>query len=316
MNALDPNNNYGGGKVKFFTGGTGGGGQTIYLLPIIIGSNRVTTAQNGAIIPLNATYYINDGVDPNEIYIESSNAYSYVPTLGNQFYYYTANGVIQGLSPNDIDVRLKLYVDGIIIDETEITLNSDNNYTESFAFSPTSNLNDFPVTRYGIVVEQIFGTGTQFEVSCTNVFLTPYNLDGDSESEFFTSSNLNGLELVASDIKYFGFGGQTNANSMGAIPLVLSVVDSSIVTEIHQIYIIFSTAMNLGGSSVEITLDVDGTSIETFEVTGNVVAYEPIFFNLNSIAVVASNGNFNVFVQNNWSASVFLFEVGVCGYEL
>jgi hypothetical protein len=92
MNAIDPSDNYGGGKVKFFTGGSGGGGETIILVPIMFGSNEVLTDVSEGFIPLNVSSWINQGSIVNQPYAGDTRASSYLPTLdATKSYYYYAS---------------------------------------------------------------------------------------------------------------------------------------------------------------------------------------------------------------------------------
>jgi hypothetical protein len=145
MNAIDPSNNYGGGKVKFFAGGSGGEGQTIRLLPIMIGSNNATTFSEMGMIPLNSTNYFNDGGDGANEYDDSIDALSYLPQIENPYYYYLTTGVIQAVGLQNVDVDLDLIIDGEVVETISYTLNSSNSYTYNFNFSTPSELNQYNV---------------------------------------------------------------------------------------------------------------------------------------------------------------------------
>jgi len=312
MNAIDPSNNYGGGKVKFFAGGSGGEGQTIRLLPIMIGSNNIETVEGEGVLPLNATSRTNDGGTPQNAYADNRDAFSYLPNINSNYYYYITNGVIQALTPTNVDVDLDLYIDGEVIETLSYILNASNSYTSNFSFSTPSELNQYPVSRYGIGVRQRSGTGTQFLVNTTNVFLSVFD-ENELKSEFFTSSNLNGLEIVGGDSQYFGFGGQTNSSS---IELIRCVVGNILITEVYKVYFILSEEISLGGEEITIQLYVDDTLIEEFTNGGNITAYEPIVYTLDVPAEISSRGNTYVQIQKSGEQSIYLFEVGICGYEI
>jgi len=312
MNAIDPSNNYGGGKVKFFAGGSGGG-QTIRLLPIMIGSNNATTISEVGKIPLNATNYLNDGGDNANDYDDNdSEALSYLPQIDNPYYYYLTTGVIQAVSSNNVQVDLDLIIDGINIETITITLNAGNSYTSNFSFSTPTELNEYPVERYGVRITQISGTPTKFLLNTTNVFLSVFD-ENQLKSEFFTSSNLNGLEIVGGDSQYFGFGGQTNSSSTG---LIRCIVGDTLITQVYKVYFILSQSISLGGEEIIIQLYVDDTLIEEFTNVGNITAYEPIVYTLDVPAEISLQGNTYVQIQKSGGQSIYLFEVGICGYEI
>jgi hypothetical protein len=315
MNGLDPNNNYGGGKVKFFTGGTGGGGQTIRLLPIMIGSNNATTISEGGMIPLNATEFFNDGGDSGNEYDGTNEATSYLPQIDNPYYYYLTSGVIQAVNLTNAEVDLELILDGIVTETISCSLVGGNSYTSLFAFSIPSELNQYAVERYGILVTQTSGTATKFLLNTTNVFLSVYD-ENELKSEFFTSSNLNVLEIVNGDNKYFGFGGQTNANSSGAIPLVRSVVGDTALTQVLKVYFMLSQSVNLLGDSIKVELYIDDVYVEEFLVFGNIPAYTPQEFTLTTPTDIANRGTTYINIVNQSEVSIYLFEVGICGYEI
>jgi hypothetical protein len=316
MNAIDPSNNYGGGKVKFFAGGSGGGGQTIRLLPIMIGSNNATTTIEGVgMIPLNATQWLNDGGDNANDYDDSFYALSYLPRIDNPYYYYLTTGSIQAVSLSNADVDLDLIIDGVIIETISITLNAGNSYTSLFGFTQTPQLNEYAVERYGIRLNQRFGTATKFLLSTTNVFLSVYN-ENELKSEFFTSSNLNGLEMLGNDKKYFGFGGQTNTNSAGGIPFVRCIVGNTAITQVWKVYFMLSQNAGLGDNFIRIGLFVDDNLVEEFEVLGDITAYTPQEFTLATPTQISLSGNTYISVFNSSDTSIYLFEVGICGYEI
>jgi hypothetical protein len=315
MNAIDPSNNYGGGKVKFFAGGSGGGGQTIRLLPIMIGSNNATTISEVGMIALNATNYLNDGGNNANEYDDSILALSYLPQIDNPYYYYLTTGVIQAVSSNNVQVDLDLIIDGINIETITITLNAGNSYTSNFSFSTPTELNEYPVERYGVRITQISGTPTKFLINTTNVFLSVFD-ENELKSEFFTSSNLNGLEIVGGDSKFFGFGGQTNGNSIGAIPLVRCIVGDILITQVYKVYFILSQSISLGDEDITIKLYIDDTIIDTFTNGGNITAYEPIVYTLDEPTTISLEGNTYVEISKSGVASIFIFEVGICGYEI
>jgi hypothetical protein len=313
MNAIDPSNNYGGGKVKFFAGGSGGAGQTIRLLPIMIGSNNVTTIEEVGRIPLNATNYLNDGADgANEYDDNDSEALSYLPQIDNPYYYYRTTGFIQAVSLSNADVDLDLIIDGINIETITITLNAGNSYTSNFSFSTPTELNEYPVERYSVRITQLSGTPTKFLINTTNVFLSVFD-ENELKSEFFTSSNLNGLEIVGGDSQYFGFGGQTNSSSTG---LIRCVVGDTLITEVWKVYFMLSQSISLGGEEITIQLYVDDTLIDEFTNVGDIIAYEPIVYTLDVPTEISLQGNTYVQIQKSEGQSIYLFEVGICGYEI
>jgi hypothetical protein len=313
MNAIDPSNNYGGGKVKFFAGGSGGGGQTIQLLPLIIGSNNMTTASDGGMLPLNASYFIDGGRFPSVPYIDDVNATSYLANLNNPYYYYVSNGVIQALTPTNVNVEIDLYINGEIVVTRSLTLNSGNSYTSLFNFGQTPSLNQYPVSRYGIRVRQMGGVGMEFLVNTTNVFLSPYNINGNLESEFFTSSNVSQFEINAGERFYIGFGGQTNA-TIGEIPLVKSVVGSVVITEIRKVYFMLWETMDLNIDDFRIILFVDDVAVEEFNPTGVFNAYTPYTFDLTSPTIVTQN----IYLELTSPSleTIKVYEVGISGYQL
>jgi hypothetical protein len=315
MNAIDPNNNYGGGKVKFFAGGSGGGGQTIRLLPIMIGSNNATTISEGGMIPLNTTTYFNDGGDGANEYDDSILALSYLPQIDNPYYYYLTTGVIKAVNLSNAEVDLDLIIDGVVIETISYILNSSNSYTSNFNFSTPSELNQYPVERYGIRITQTSGTPTKFLVNSTNVFSSVFD-ENELKSEFFTSSNLNGLEILGNTNVFIGFGGQTNGNSIGAIPLVRSVVGSILITQVYKVYFILSQSISLGDEDITIKLYVDDTIIDTFTNGGNITAYEPIVYTLDVPTTISLEGNTYVEISKSGASPIYLFEVGICGYEI
>ena len=315
MNAIDPSNNYGGGKVKFFTGGVGGGGQTILLLPIITGSNNATTISEEGMIPLNATNYFDDGVNGASDYDDIDEATSYLPQVDNPYYYYLTNGVIKAVNPSNVEVDLQLILDGVNIETISLILNAGNSYTSLFDFTTSSALNQYPVERYAIRIFQTTGTPTKFLLNTTNVFLTAYDVN-QFKSQFFTSSNLNGLEMEQDEEKYFGFGGQTNGNSDGAIPLVRCVVGDTLLTEVWKVYFMLSQNVNLLGDALSIQLYVDDNLIEEFSIVGNITAYTPQEFTLDTPTEIPTEGNSYIRMVNQAVTSIFLFEVGICGYEI
>jgi hypothetical protein len=315
MNAIDPSNNYGGGKVKFFAGGSGGGGQTIRLLPIMIGSNNATTISEGGMIPLNTTTYFNDGGDGANEYDDSILALSYLPQIDNPYYYYLTTGVIQAVGSNNVQVDLDLIIDGVVIETIGLVFVAGNSYTSLFDFTQTPQLNQYPVERYGIRITQTSGASTKFLINTTNVFLSVYD-ENELKSEFFTSSNLNGLEIVGSDSKFFGFGGQTNANSSGAIPLVRCVVGDTLFTELWKVYFILSQNVDVATDFISVQLYIDDNLIEQFQVSGDIPAYTPQEFALTTPTEISSRGNTYIRIYNSSDLPIYLFEVGICGYEL
>lgn len=315
MNAIDPSNNYGGGKVKFFAGGSGGGGQTILLLPIIIGSNNATTITESGMIPLNVTNYFDDGVNGASDYNDIGEATSFLPQVDNPYYYYLTNGVIKAVNPSNVEVDLELVLDGVNIETISYSLDVGNSYTSLFNFTPPTILNQHPVERYGVRIVQTAGTATKFLLNTTNVFLTAYDVN-QFKSQFFTSSNLNGLEMEQDEEKYFGFGGQTNGNSDGAIPLVRCVVGDTLLTEVWKVYFMLSQNVNLLGDALSIQLYVDDNLIEEFSIVGNITAYTPQEFTLDIPTEIVLRGNSYIRMVNQAVTSIFLFEVGICGYEI
>ena len=316
MNAITPSNNSSGGKVKFFTGGSGGGGQTISLLPIIIGSNNATTTIDGVgMIPLNATQWLNDGGDNANDYDDSFYALSYLPRIDNPYYYYLTTGTIQAVSLSNADVDLDLIVDGVIIETISITLNSGNGYTSEFAFTQTPQLNEYPVERYGVRLNQRQGTTSKFLLNTTNVFLSVWD-DIGLRSEFFTSSNLNGLEFAGNDKKYFGFGGQTNTNSAGGIPFVRCIVGDTAITQVWKVYFMLSQNAGLGENFIRIGFYVDDNLVEEFDVGGDITAYTPQEFTLTTPTQISLSGSTFISIYNSSDTSIYLFEVGICGYEI
>ena len=316
MNAIDPSNNFGGGKVKFFTGGAGGGGQTIRLLPIIIGSNNATTISAGGIIPLNATQYFNDGGDSANEYDTTNEATSYLPQVDTPYYYYLTTGVIQAVSGvGDIEVDLELLLDDVAIETISYSLDVGNSYTSLFNFTTPTELNQYPVERYGVRIAQTSGASTKFLLNTTNVFLSAYDENG-LRSEFFTSSNLNRLEIAGSDNKYFGFGGQTNANSQGAVPLVRSVVGDVLITQVWKVYFMLFVNASLATDFISVQLYIDDNLIEEFQVSGDIPAYRPQEFTLRTPTEISLRGNTYIRIYNSSDASIFIYEVGICGYEV
>ncbi len=312
MNAIDPSNNYGGGKVKFFAGGSGGGGQTIRLLPIMIGSNNIKTVEGEGVLPLNATSRTNDGGTPATAYADNRDAFSYLPNINSNYYYYITNGVIQPLTKTNVDVDLDLYIDGEVIETISLTLNAGNSYTALFDFTQTSQLNQYPVSRYGIGVRQRSGTGTQFLVDTTNVFLSVFD-ENELKSEFFTSSNLNGLEILGNTNVFIGFGGQTNSGSRF---LVRCVVGDILITQVYKVYFILSQEISLGEEDITIKLYIDDTIIDTFTNGGDIAAFEPIVYTLDVPAEISLQGNTYVEISKSGASPIYLFEVGICGYEI
>jgi hypothetical protein len=275
----------------------------------------MTTATNGGMLPLNASYYINDGEDTPIAYLDDVNATSYLATMNNSYYYYVTNGIIKALTATNVDVDLDLYIDGEVIETISLTLNAGNSYIELFDFTQADSLNQYPVSRYGIRVRQTSGLGTQFQVSTTNVFLSPYNLNGDFESEFFSSSNVSKLEIEAGGTPYFGFGGQTNAND---IPLVKSVVGNvATITEVVEVYFMVQEEIDLGTDELTLDLWIDDDFKETFTTTGVISAYTPVRFELSSIETIGTDGNIYIRINNNSdTVGVNIFEVGFCGLLL
>jgi hypothetical protein len=311
MNAIDPSNNYGGGKVKYFAGGSGGG-QTIRLLPIMIGSNNASTVSEGGMIPLNTTTYFNDGGSGANEYDDSILALSYLPQIDTPYYYYLTTGVIQAVSLSNAEVDLDLIIDGVVIETIGLVFVAGNSYTSLFDFTQTPQLNEYPVERYGIRITQTSGTPNKFLLNTTNVFLSVFD-ENQLKSEFFTSSNLNGLEIVGGDSQYFGFGGQTNSSSTG---LIRCIVGDILITQVYKVYFILSQSISLGGEEIIIQLYVDDTLIDEFTNIGNITAYEPIVYTLDVPAEISLQGNTYVQIQKSGVASIFLFEVGICGYEI
>jgi hypothetical protein len=129
----------------------------------------------------------------------------------------------------------------------------------------------------------------------------------------FTSSNLNGLEIVGGDSQYFGFGGHTNSSSTG---LFRCIVGDILIRQVYKVYFILSQSISLGGEEIIIQLYVDDTLIDEFTNIGNITAYEPIVYTLDVPAEISLQGNTYVQIQKSGGQSIYLFEVGICGYEL
>jgi hypothetical protein len=279
----------------------------------MIGSNNVTTTEEVGMIPLNATQWLNDGGNNANDYDDNdSEALSYLPQIDNPYYYYLTTGVIQAVGLSNAEVDLDLIIDGAVIETISYTLNASNSYTSNFNFSTPSELNQYPVERYGIRITQTSGTATKFLVNSTNVFSSVFD-ENELKSEFFTSSNLNGLEIVGGDSQYFGFGGQTNSSSTG---LIRCIVGDILITQVYKVYFILSQSISLGGEEIIIQLYVDDTLIDEFTNIGNITAYEPIVYTLDVPAEISLQGNTYVQIQKSGGQSIYLFEVGICGYEL
>lgn len=306
------------GKVKFLKNGAGGGGQTIQLLPIMFGSNNMITPLRGAMLPINSTQYFNDGVDtPNDVlYSDNVDATSYLPSIDNPYFYYITNGVIKVVGTNSVSVELELYIDGVVVETIPLDLNAGNSYTSLFAFSQTPNLNEYPVSRYGVRVSQTSGIASQFEVSTTSVFLSIFD-NNTFKSEFFTSSNLTSLKIFESgDFKYVGFGGQTNANSLASASLSSSVVGSVTTFDLRKIYIMFDE--NIGGAIGDLVIDfyVNDVVVESFSQQVDFIAYFPYVFTLSNPYTMSNLDTMYILLTNNSNEAIRIFEIGIYGYEI
>jgi len=322
MKAIDPSNNYGGGKVKFFAGGSGGGGETIVLVPIMFGSNEVFTIGGGGFIPLNVSSYINQGSIRNSDYDSDSNASSYLPTIdvAKPYYYYASNGWIgtEGGLVTNVVVRLTLYIDDVEYQTIEVEMLGGSTAT-TFEFTKAEPLNAYPVSRYGILVTQQSGSETSFIVNVNNTFLSEYN-SLEQKTEFFTSSNLNELEITSAPSggsdQFFSFGGQTNAVNGFPSPTYKSIFGGLVTTEVRKIYIMFSESFDAtGGGELAIAVIVDGIIYDAFSLTDLYDRYTPYEFELSTFAV-ATNGNVYLRISNSTAERCFIFEIGICGYEL
>jgi hypothetical protein len=122
--------------------------------------------------------------------------------------------------------------------------------------------------------------------------------------------------MVGVDTKYFGFGGQTNANSSGAIPLVRSVVGDTLITQVFKVYFMLSQNVSLATDFISVKLYIDDTLIEEFQVNGDISAYIPQEFTLTTPTEIPFRGTTYIEMYNSSNTSVFIYEVGICGYEI
>jgi hypothetical protein len=317
MRAIDTNDNFGGGKVKFFSGGTGGG-QEIFLTPLVFGTNEITVGSEG-MIPLNGAGYAFPYGGPTSA-IGSDRAVSNLPSIEFNYFYWKSLLTFRRNTSVDCEYAFDLIINGEIIATETVVLNTDNGYV--LTFDPiVESFNEFPTSTFGIYARQTDGNPNGLTLSSNHFFLSEIDSQNDY-SEWFSSSNfLNGIsELTAGQTYSSAFGG-------GAIGIVSSEYPYPIFSqfpiqiEVHGLYICFcKNATTTVGYANEIVVSLVGVGglIENVPIPeGTYNYYEIIYLELSTPYLVTQGLpiGIKVSIDGGSSGQFPIYELGAYGYN-
>ena len=316
MRAIDTNDNFGGGKVKFFSGGTGGG-QEILLTPLVFGTNQIIVGSEG-MIPLNgAGYVIPYGLTSA---IGNERAESNLPSIEFNYFYWKSLLTFRRNTNDNCKYQFDLIINGDPIATEEVTLDTNNVY--DLSFDPiVESFNEFPTSKFGIYAQQTEGNSNGLTLGSNHFFLSEIDSQNDY-SEWFSSSNfLNGIDnLTAGQTYSSAFGG-------GAIGIVSSQYPYPIFSqfpiqiEIHGLYICFwknETTTVVYANEIVVSLVGVGGLIENVPIPeGTYTYYEIIYLELSTPYLVNQGFPIGIKVSiDGGSSNVFpIYELGAYGYN-
>jgi hypothetical protein len=224
MNAIDPSNNYGGGKVKFLQGGVASPPVVEQVVPLIFGSNyNYEIGFVGFVeLPLNVCVEVTQG---------SQNKSFIVEDVINSFKNWFVKSNLQ-FNDNedelDVDIVVQLVIDGITQDTQTLTLT--NPYYGEVVF-------DFELSSPILITESmyyridVYETGTLTPSSATikipsTTTLLYSSVFGGGRYNGFLNSHFAQGNVVVDDITYAlvgNFGGSAYLNTNPAIQNVCPI---------------------------------------------------------------------------------------------
>lgn len=208
--SITPTDNFGGGKVKFFTGGSGV--NDYYLTPLFFGCNQLDLSGE-------LTYYLT--INRNT-YL-GNNAVNYVNARSflrgnNQIFFQSFYATIQctefGLGAQIITLNVVILVDDTEIYRIPYTLDSGNSWTQEIAFDVEEQgdaLNSYPVNRYYAVKLEFSGdadAGYPYVLyNSSNNFTSLIDENNEYRSVLSSSFIKNSINITGNNYYYLSFGG-------------------------------------------------------------------------------------------------------------